>query len=230
MRDHSFDPIHDTEDWDVRRVAGTGELGLVLRPAADSFNGVAFSGFTYHYEYRSDDVPLFYLLDRANWEIDGDIVGATVVSQSSCSDPVVRIEPETFWTTEGLIYWEPDMPNPVMTHNLPRWASHQAFDFQYKGDCTLIGVFERVDLIRTLLRREPGKPELKTFDKHIFDQAFAFATSPKKVMDNTSAVAVSRHPRDGLLDVFGEDSWLNRNIWYRVDDRDIETVTVEAAR
>lgn len=44
-------------------------------------------------------------------------------------------------------------------------------------------------------------------------------------MDNTSAVAVSRDPRDGMLDVFGEDSWLNRNVWYRVDDRDIQTVT-----
>jgi len=43
--------------------------------------------------------------------------------------------------------------------------------------------------------------------------------------DNTSAVAVSRDPRDGMLDVFGEDSWLNRNIWYRVDDRKIEYVT-----
>lgn len=43
-------------------------------------------------------------------------------------------------------------------------------------------------------------------------------------MDNTSAVAVCRDPRDGILDVFGEDSWLNRMLWYRVDDRDMETV------
>ena len=50
-----------------------------------------------------------------------------------------------------------------------------------------IGVFERVDLIRTLLRREAGKAELKTFDKHIFDQTLAYATSPKKVMVNTEA-------------------------------------------
>ena len=48
-------------------------------------------------------------------------------------------------------------------------------------------------------------------------------------MDNTSAVAVSRDPRDGMLDVFGEDSWLNRNIWYRVDDRNVRRIegTVE---
>ena len=38
-----------------------------------------------------------------------------------------------------------------MTHNLPRWASHQAFDFQFKGDRTLLGVFERVELIRSVL-------------------------------------------------------------------------------
>ena len=49
-------------------------------------------------------------------------------------------------------------------------------------------------------------------------------------MDNTSAVAVSRDPRDGLLDVFGEDSWLNRNVWYRVDDRDVETVVLALER
>jgi len=51
-------------------------------------------------------------------------------------------------------------------------------------------------------------------------------------MDNTSATAVSRDPRDGFLDVFGEDSWLNRVVWYRVDDRDVRTIvgTIELAR
>ena len=31
--------------------------------------------------------------------------------------------------------------------------------------------------------------------------------------------------RDGHLDVFGENSWLNRLIWYGVDDRDIKTIS-----
>ncbi len=44
-------------------------------------------------------------------------------------------------------------------------------------------------------------------------------------MDNTSAVAVARDPHDHQLDVFGEDSWLNRLLWYRVDDAKIESVT-----
>ena len=187
LRDHSFDPIHELGDWDAPREPGEGRLDLVLRPASDRFEGVAFRGFSYHYEYESRDVPLFYLLDRASWELGGDVAGATVISQSSCSAPVATFGPDTFWTTEGLIHWDDPAAkaNPVMTHNLPRWASHQAFDFQYKGDATLLGVFERVDLIRSILRREPAGAELKTFDKHLFDETLRYRTSAKSILLNT---------------------------------------------
>ena len=186
LRDHSFDPIHETGDWDKPAEAGTGRLDLVLEPASDSFGGVACHGFAYRYEYKSKTVPLFYLLDHASWELDGDIVGATVVSQSSCSAPTATFTKDTYWTTEGLIHWEDtaSLANPVMTHNLPRWASHQAFDFQFKGDKTLLGVFERVDLIRSIVMREPRKPELKTFDKHLFDQSLSYKTSAKAILLN----------------------------------------------
>lgn len=46
-------------------------------------------------------------------------------------------------------------------------------------------------------------------------------------MDNTAAVAVSRDPRDGWLDVFGEDSWLNRMMWYRVNDTGLGSIVVK---
>jgi len=187
MRDHSFDPIHETGDWDRAPVAGTGRLDIVLRLAKDRFNGTSFRGFSYHYEYSSRDVPLFYLLDQASWELDGNIAGATAVSQSSCSPPTVTFRKDTSWTTEGVLWFMVEQgadQNPVMTHNLPRWASHGSFDFQCKGSNTLIGVFERVELIRSVLKREPGKRELKCFDKHLFDEALRFKTSPKKVLLN----------------------------------------------
>ncbi len=189
MKDHSFDPIHETGDWDADAVAGTGCLDMVLKPAFDVFNGVAFNGFSYHWEYRSDDTPLFWLMDMASWELDGDITGATAVSQSSCSAPVATFDRENAWTTEGVlpVLIEQDHPNPTMTHNLPRWASHGSFDFQYKGDITLIGVFERVDLIRSVVMRETGKPDLKHFDKYIFDQALSVATVPKQIMINNDS-------------------------------------------
>lgn len=202
MRDHSFDPVHDLSDWDSHQVSGKGSIEIVILPSQDRFNGAEFHGFSYHYEYRSEEVPLFYLLDLASWELDGDITGATAVSQSSCSDPVAEFHDDTGWTTEGLMHWDLDYANPVMTHNLPRWASHQAFDYQYKGDKTLVGVFERVDLIRTVLLREPGKRELKTIDKHLFDQTGEYATSRKSILLNTE-------PKTGVD---------QRNLWTWVFD------------
>ena len=46
-------------------------------------------------------------------------------------------------------------------------------------------------------------------------------------MDNTAALALNRDPRDGIVDVFGEDSLNNRIMWYRVDDREMKEVTGE---
>ncbi len=185
MRDHSFDPIHETGDWDAPRVEGTGKLDLVIKPAKDQFFRHSFDGFSYHYDYSSENVPLFYLLDQATWELNGDILGATAISQSSCSAPSATFDATTQWSTEGRFYFGDPNDNPVMTHNLPRWASHGSFDFQYRGNETLMGVFERVDLIRSLVMREPGKPELKTFDKHIFDHALNYKTSAKSILLNS---------------------------------------------
>ena len=181
LRDHSFDPIHDLGDWDAPAVAGSGELELVIRLAHDEFNGVAFDGFGYYFDYCSAAIPLFYLLELASWELDGDITGATAISQSSCSAPVATFAEDTAWSTEGVLHFliEEGNSNPIMTHNLPRWCSHGSFDFQYKGSHTLIGVFERVELIRSVICREAGKAETQTFRQAHF-RPDAEATAPRR--------------------------------------------------
>ncbi len=186
LRDHSFDPIHELGDWDQPVVSAQAELDLVLRPTRAAWGGYDFTGFSYHWEYRGPAPALFYLLDQSSWELDGDVAGATVVSQSACSAPVATFAPDTAWSTEGKLDFlvEQGDPAPVMTHNLPRWASHGAFDFQYRGDHTLLGVFARVELIRSVLCRDAGRPELKCFDKHLFDQTPRCATSAKAILLN----------------------------------------------
>ena len=46
---------------------------------------------------------------------------------------------------------------------------------------------------------------------------------PSGLLDSHLAINCNRDPRDGLLDVWTEDNFNQRLIWYRVDDRDIET-------
>ena len=47
---------------------------------------------------------------------------------------------------------------------------------------------------------------------------------PSGLLDAPLAVNCNRDPRDGMLDVWTEDNFNQRLIWYRVDDRDIETI------
>ncbi len=60
-----------------------------------------------------------------------------------------------------------------------------------------------------------------------FQSAQRFGTQPldwpSGLLDAHLAVNCNRDPRDGLLDVWTEDNFNLRLIWYRVDDRDIET-------
>jgi len=48
-------------------------------------------------------------------------------------------------------------------------------------------------------------------------------------LDNTAAIAANRGP-DGLIDVFAEDSFLHRFLWYRIDDKNIQTIKVAVER
>lgn len=43
-------------------------------------------------------------------------------------------------------------------------------------------------------------------------------------LDNTAALSANRDPRDQIVDVFTSDNYLYRILWYRIDDRPIETL------
>ncbi len=136
MRDHSFDPIYH------RRLGCAG-----ARKAKASWTSCCVPRQRRSARPRSPasamptptaapTTPIFWLLDRASWELDGDILGATVYSQSSCSAPAATFAPETAWTTEGIIHFADSnsKTNPVMTHNLPRWASQGRSIFSAKAN------------------------------------------------------------------------------------------------
>jgi hypothetical protein len=106
LLDMNLDPVHDSSDWGSRPYGGrpvvaTANLTIVLQPATYTVTAAGvpleFGGFKYHYEYASGKVPVFWLLDRGSFEIDGDATGATVFSQTVCTSPVNHLAPETSW-------------------------------------------------------------------------------------------------------------------------------------
>jgi len=178
--DWNLDHVLDTSDWDKPGAPGRTEVTLHITPASDSFGGVQFRGFAYSWEY-SGVVPLYWILDRASWEIGGDIRGATVYSQSLYVDPSATFDGDTSWSTELTL--APDAKgNRDILQFWPRWMSLQPFDFQFNNDAVLAGVFENVGMIRSVLKRDSGSCELKTLDRHVFNESTHVQTVPKKIL------------------------------------------------
>lgn len=96
------------------QVAAVANLTIVLHTAeytvdADygpSSSPYRFQGFRYHFEYASEDVPAYWLLECGSWELDGDIAGATVFSQSMCADPRVNGPPKPYKLRAGRNNWK----------------------------------------------------------------------------------------------------------------------------
>lgn len=185
--DYHLERVYDTADWDGSQAGVESSLTLHLAPATDTLGGLVLAGFRYWWDYAGPQ-SLFWLMDRASWEIDGDIRGATAWSQCLCAPPVITFADDTAWTTEELIPEADCKPgtNPVISQFWPRWMGHQSFDYQFKAGATLVGLFDGVGLIRSAQRREPGAAELKTFDRHIFNESARCATTPKSILLNVA--------------------------------------------
>ena len=207
--DHSLDPIWSTRSWDGRAVA-EDRVDWVLEAAERSFGEFAFEGFRYHFRFRSSGRSIHHLLDRATWELDGRAEGLTLLRQQMGTDPKVTLNGRTAYSTSALI---PYPLNPAMTHDVPRWASEQGFDYQYRDDAALIGGFDQCGLIRSIVARDPGEAVIRHFDKHIFDEARDVRTVPKFV---------------GLCPRVGGDTD-HLNAWTRVYDADMDNVLGEFA-
>lgn len=225
--DHSLDPVWNTRAWDGRPLL-EDRLDWIIEPGAKRIGGVEFAGFSYSFRFRSKKNEIYYLLDRATWELDGDASGVTLLRQQMGTDPKVTLRARTDYNTSAIIGFP---LHPIMTHDIPRWASEQGFDYQYKGKAALIGLFEHCGLIRTIVTRNAGDAEIRHFDKHIFDQTNDARTVKKfigvgTVGDETDQLnawtRVFDVDQDNVLGEFGMHrtyprTTLSHNFWLNFD-------------
>ncbi len=207
LQDHSLDPVWCTRPWDGRTIA-EDRFDWILEPATRLVGGRSFDGFVYSFRFHSKQREIYYILDRATWELDGRAEGITLLRQQMGEDPLVTLRGDTDYSTSACIGYP---INPVMTHDVPRWASEQGFDYQYRNGDALIGMFAHCSLIRTIVTRGPGDTAIRHFDKHIFDQTGDAGTVPKFI---------------GLARGVGDDTD-QLNAWTRVFDDDQDRILGE---
>ena len=177
-RDNSGDLIFRDSSWDASPVEA--DLRIVLKPVETCLDGRPFSGFKYWFEYESPDLPIHRLLDRQTWELGGNLDDVTLCVRNWTHAPAIRLSEATHFSTGAL---KTDTSGVAFPGNLwGRWSLLPAFDFQYGGAGALVGWFDRVSLIRTLMESSPGENWLRCLDFHYFEQATQVRTNPKTML------------------------------------------------
>ena len=197
-RDSSGDLCFRNANWDSPpHKAG---FDICLEPANTTIDGRKFSGFRYWFEYDGD-LPIHRLVDRQTWEIGGNLDDVNICLRNWLTPPRMKIGIDTTYSTVGLDKWASLMPGNLWA----RWSLLPGFDLQYGKAGVVIGLFDQVSLIRTVVESNAGEDCLRFQDLHLFAQAKKVMTNPKTIL----------HCPDQL------DHTDALNLWTRLQDQEL---------
>jgi len=175
-RDSSGDLCFRRGGWG--RAGAEAELDLILEPASAQVGGRKFEGFRYHFVYRGRDRPIHRLIDRQSWEPGGGLDGNTLCLRNWLTEPRVRLSRTRPHSTAGNGKWSHLLPGNMWG----RWSLLPAFDMIYGKSGVLLGWFDRVSLIRSVVETDAEEDHLRVVDMHLFAQSHQVITNPKTVL------------------------------------------------
>lgn len=198
-RDCSGDLCFRNRSFDA--APATVDVAIAFKPAAANIGGRLFAGFTYWFEVAGD-TPIHRLLDRATWEVGGNLDDVNLVCRNWLTPPRMKIGRDTTYSTVGLDKWATLLPGNMWA----RWSLLPGFDLQYGAAGILVGWYDAVSLVRTTIESNAGEDAIRFNDFHWFEQSGKVATNPKTILycpdrlDHTAAL----------------------NLWTALQDRDQE--------
>lgn len=197
-RDSSGDLCFRNQSWDAEPV--TAEFRIVFAPVEATVDDREFTGFRYWFEYANDAHPIHRLVDRQTWEVGGSLADVTLVLRNWLTPSRVGLTRGTTYSTVGLDKWASLLPG----NKWGRWTLLPGFDMQYGSAGVLLGWFDAVSLIRTVVETSAGEDWLRVLDMHLFEQSGTVRTNPKTIVWSP----------DVLDDVAA------LNLWTRVQDQE----------
>jgi hypothetical protein len=90
----------------------------------------------------------------------------------------MKIGRDTVYSTVGLDKWAGLLPGNLWG----RWSLLPSFDMQYGRAGVMLGWFDEVSLIRTVIESNAGEDCLRCLDMHAFTQANTVRTNPKSIL------------------------------------------------
>ena len=178
---HEVRPRYNTSDWTrAPNPAQNTTLELELLPVQRTIGGRDYSGFSYRYDYRSADIPLYKILDRGSWEIGGSARGNEFWMRNCFVPSISRIESAAqFYSTEWYV---PDCANPTAFQFIPLQTEFQGFSFTASPAGVLVTWASEVAHIRSLFEKPRGEDLMIHFHEHCGDLDHEFSTSPMEIL------------------------------------------------
>ena len=178
---HEVRARYNTADWSqMARAAEQTTLELELRAVERTVGDREFHGFSYSYRYRSENIPIYKILDRGTWEIGGSAVANEFWMRNCFVPSITRIASEAqFFSTEWYI---PDCANPSAVQFLPLQTELQGFTFTASNAGVLVTWASEVAHVRSLFEKPRGENVITHWHEHCGDLACRFSTAPVEVL------------------------------------------------
>jgi hypothetical protein len=193
------EPVRDVLEWR-------------FKPSAQTYDGTAFAGFSYSYHFATKDKSraIHRLFDDGTWEIGGKLAGNTLLNQGQCNPPAAKLSKAGYFTTACNYYGAQmggilGIPKRVSFQRLPRFGTIQAFDMLVHPKGALLGVFEPLEEILSLVQTANGEDVLHVIDEVRRPKTTKFTTDPKHILFAAKPKVWTREAQ--------------RNLWYVVIEK-----------
>ncbi len=204
-RDMSGDICLRAANWDAPPVEAA--LDIVFEPVQDVIDGREFTGLRYWYEYDGA-TEIHRMFDRQTWAPGGVLQDHRICCRNWAHPTRSPIGLEDGYSTAALDMSHEALAkvNPMPGNLWARWSLLPGFEMIYSAKGVLLGRYDRVSLVRSVLETLPGEESLRIVDAHYFEKTKRVATNPKTIL----------WCDDSLDDIDA------LNLWTRLTDRDCD--------
>jgi hypothetical protein len=183
---HECRPVRNVGDWSMGAIPATdAELALELHPVSRHIGDREFQGFSYQYFYRSSEIPIYMLLDRGTWELEGTAQASELWLRQSCAPPIYRPNhPDEHYSTEWYL---PGCTNSNIFQFLPLQTQLQGFTMTAGDAGILLTWSPKVHHLRTLIEKPRGSDVFVHMHEHCGDLSNVLASAPMEVLFSPGA-------------------------------------------
>ncbi|NJK97421.1 MAG: hypothetical protein HC905_23165 [Bacteroidales bacterium] len=125
---HTVRNRRNMTDWTKGPEAAPGTVvSLILKPVERKLGNVMAKGFSYQYTFKSKDLAIYKITDRATWEIGGKATGNELWMRNGVVECIKTFDqPSDFYSTEWYL---PNIANPNIFQFHPLQTQLQGFTF-----------------------------------------------------------------------------------------------------